>query len=315
MMAEPGSRERAVTFRSAGLDLAGTLTLPATGEPPPAVLLLPGSGQTDRNDNARALAINVFPPFVQALDGAGLATFRYDKRGVGASAGDYWRTGFDDRLTDAVAAVDWLRGQPDVDSSRIFVLGHSEGALLAVRLAAGGAPVAGLVLLAGSAKTGEQTLRWQGAKIAASITGFPGFVLRVLHIDPLRAQDKAIARVKATNSDTLRIQLVQKLNAKWMREFIAYDPEPDLAAVRVPVLAITGAKDLQVDPADVDRMAQLITGPFESHVVPDVTHLLRAEPGRPSLQTYRRQVKQPIDPRVTDYVRDWLKQRVDGPTG
>ncbi|MGE5155936.1 MAG: alpha/beta hydrolase [Betaproteobacteria bacterium] len=313
-MAEPGSRERAVIFSSAGLDLAGTLTRPTSGERPPIVLLLPGSGQTDRDDNARALAINAFPAFVQALDGAGLATFRYDKRGVGASPGDYWRTGFDERLADAGAAIDWLRIQPDLDSSRIFVLGHSEGALLAVRLAAGGAPVAGLVLLAGSAKTGEQTLRWQGARIAASITRFPGFVLRVLHIDPLRAQDKAIARIRATDADTLRIQLVNKINARWMREFIAYDPEPDLAAIRVPVLAITGSKDLQVDPADLDRMARLITGPFESHEVPDVTHLLRADSGRPSLQTYRRQVKQPVDPRVLDYVSDWLKKRAEDPT-
>ena len=91
------------------------------------------------------------------MDEIGFATFRYDKRGVGASGGDYWATGFNDRLTDAIAAVKWLASQPTLDASRVFVLGHSEGALIAIRLASGAAQVAGAVLLAGSAKTGEQT--------------------------------------------------------------------------------------------------------------------------------------------------------------
>jgi pimeloyl-ACP methyl ester carboxylesterase len=304
--------EQTVTFASAGNNLAGTLTLPALPGPAPAMLLLPGSGPTDRDDNAKTLAIDLFPPLVTALDEWGFATFRYDKRGVGASGGSYWATGFDDRLTDAVAAVTWLAQQPQVDASRIYVLGHSEGALLAGRLAAGAAPVAGAVLLAGSAKSGEQTLLWQGRQIIPTITGFSARLIRLLRIDPEKQQRKFIARVKATTGDTVRVQLVKKVNAKWLREFIAYDPAADLTAVRVPVLAITGAKDLQTDPADIDRMAKLDPGDFEGHVIPDVTHLLRAEPGAPSLRTYKQQAQRPIDPRVVDYLHAWL-QRVNKP--
>jgi pimeloyl-ACP methyl ester carboxylesterase len=312
-MTDPAPRERQVTFPSAGLTLVGTLTVPEMHiGTAPAVLLLPGSGETDRNDDAKRLAINAFPPLVRALDVLGVATFRYDKRGVGASQGDYWRTGFHDRLTDAVAAVEWLRGRPEVDPSRVFILGHSEGALIATRLAAGAGPVAGIVLLAGAAKTGEQILRWQGQQIAASLTGFPRLVLKLLHIDPLRSQDKAIARVKASTADTLRVQLVHKLNAKWMREFIAYDPAPDLAKVHVPVLAITGTKDIQIDPADLDRMETLVPGPFQGHRLPDLTHLLRAEAGPPSLRTYKQQVGRDVDPRVIDLVGTWLKGHIDG---
>ena len=309
-MPEFGPHERPVTFPSAGLVLAGTFAVPEAGRRLPVVLLLPGSGQTDRDDNAKKVAINAFPPLVEALGHIGVATLRYDKRGVGASQGEYWRSGFDDRLADAVAAVEWLRAQPEVDPARIFVLGHSEGALIAIRMAAGAAPVAGILLVAGAAKTGEETLRWQGRQIAASLTGFPKLVLRVLRIDPLRAQEKSIARLKASTGDTVRVQLVQKLNAKWMREFMAYHPAPDLARVRVPVLAITGAKDIQVDPADLDRMVDLVPGPVEAHRVPDLTHLLRAEQGAPSLQTYKRQAKEPVDPRVIDLVCTWLKEHI-----
>jgi pimeloyl-ACP methyl ester carboxylesterase len=91
-----------------------------------------------------------------------------------------------------------------------------------------------------------------------------------------------------------------------MREFMAYDPAADLASAKVPVLAITGAKELQLDPADLDRMAELVPTEFEGHVVPDVTHLLRVEPGQPTLRTYRRQCRQPVDHRVVDHVVTWL---------
>lgn len=309
-MVEPASRERVVTFTSAGLTLTGSFTTPARPGKAPAVLLVPGSGHSDRDGNIKRLAINPFPPMVRALDALSVATLRYDKRGVGASQGGYWQTGFDDRLTDALAAVDWLRSQPEVDPTQIFALGHSEGALVAVRLAAGAAPVAGLILLAGAAKTGEQTLRWQGQKITAALTGLPRLVIRVLHLDPLRMQDKQIKRIKASTTDTLRVHLVQKVNAKWLREFLAYDPAPDLANIHVPVLAISGDKDLQVDSADLDRMAALIPAPFEAHRLPDLTHLLRSEPGAPSLQTYKRQVRAPIDPEVIRLIGTWVTQRV-----
>jgi pimeloyl-ACP methyl ester carboxylesterase len=276
------------------------------------VLLLAGGGHADRDDNVKQLAINLFPPLVRAFDEWGIATFRYDKRGVGASGGSYWSTGFHDRLADAVAAVGWLADQRPVDASRIYVLGHSEGALLALRLAAGAAPIAGAVLLAGSAKSGEETLLWQGRQIAQTFTGFNAWLVRALHFDPLQRQRSYIARVKTTTGDTARIGLIQKVNARWMREFLAYDPAPDLAAVRVPVLALTGAKDLQVDPADIDRMAELVPHGFEGHVIPDVSHLLRLEPGPPSLRTYKQQVQRPIDGRVLEDFHVWLQQRIAG---
>jgi len=87
-------QEQEVSFRSGGIELAGTIALPYGEGPFPCVLLIPGSGQVDRNENHRKLRINIFYDISHFLAQNGIASFRYDKRGVGESQGDYWRTGF-----------------------------------------------------------------------------------------------------------------------------------------------------------------------------------------------------------------------------
>ena len=116
------------------------------------MLLLPGSGQVDRNENAPKLAINVLREIAVYLARLGIATFRYDKRGVGASEGDYFSTGFFDRVEDAKAALAWLKEHDQVQSMKVFVLGHSEGSGLTMRSAGAGADVAGIILLTGWAR-------------------------------------------------------------------------------------------------------------------------------------------------------------------
>ncbi len=304
----PRALSRNVTFEAAGLRLAGSFTEPDRGSPHPAVLMLAGSGQSDRDDNAPKLRIDVLRQVAEFLALNGFASLRFDKRGVGASEGDYWKTGFDDRVTDAAAGLAWLRSQKDVDPDRVFVLGHSEGASLAIRLAGTDAPLAGVILLAGAGRSGEETLIWQAQRIAQSMRGFSRWVIDTLHIDVAKSQQKALDKIKRTKRDWVRVQLVQKVNARWMREFLAYDPLQDLSRIRVPVLAITGSKDIQVNPADLRLMAGLVKSPFEAHEVPDLTHLLRADPGEPSMGTYRAQSLRPMDQRVLELIKDWLER-------
>ncbi len=107
------------------------------------------------------------------------------------------------------------------------------------------------------------------------------------------------------SGDTARVQL-RKVNAKWFREFLVHDPADTLSGLETPVLAVTGAKDIQVDPADVATMESLVAGPFEGHVPPDVTHLLRSEAGPATVRTYKEQAKRPLDTGVVRVVVDWL---------
>ncbi len=293
-----------VSLTANGVNLAGTFTTPAGPGPFPAALLLSGSGPLDRDGNHKRLKLNISGALASELAAAGWVSLRYDKRGVGASEGDYLSAGFFDELADGEAARDWLRARADV--SAVVAIGHSGGAMQSVELAGREPAVDGAILLATSAKTGEDTLRWQARQIGEGIVPRPvRALMRLFRTDMLKQQDKSMAKMKATTTDVARVQLA-KVNAKWMREFMAYDPLPALRAARAPMLAITGSKDVQVDPADLAVVAQ--TAPDAQVLeIPDVDHILRHEPGPISNpRHYGKQVKQPLDPRVTEAILAWL---------
>lgn len=294
--------------------LSGTLALP-TGGPRvsgvsgrlPAALLVAGSGPVDRDSNARGLRLDITRQLAVALAGAGVASLRYDKRGVGRSEPSHdWREyGVGDRIDEARAAALWLGTRAEVDADRMVVVGHSEGALAAASIGADGPAVAGVVLLSASATPGEELLLWQVRQIAPTLPAPVRFLLRLTRTDLTAKVAKNHARIKGTTTDVARIGGV-KTNARWSREFLALDPKPVLSRLTCPVLAVTGAKDLQVDPTDLDVIARLVPGPVETWLAPDVTHILRRQPGVASLRAYRSEAREPLDAGVTRRVVDWV---------
>ncbi|MBZ6132816.1 alpha/beta hydrolase family protein [Streptomyces olivaceus] len=288
-----------------GTLLAGTLTRPAGPGPHPAVVLLHGSGPLDRDGNTRSLPLGLGGPLAAALAAAGVATLRYDRRGAGATPGNWQESGFTDNREDASAAVRALRAHPDVRAGSVGVVGHSEGALHGMTLAARG-EVAAVALLAGFAGTGEAAFRWQAASV---FRGLPAPV-RLLR-RPLGALgERVLARVGRTTTDVARVA-GKEVNARWMREMLVHDSRADLAAVTVPALAVTGDKDIQVDPADLDVMRRLVPGGgIETHRVPDLTHLLRRDAGRPTIRSYKRLLREPVDADVLALVAEWLGSRL-----
>jgi pimeloyl-ACP methyl ester carboxylesterase len=304
-----GMPEQEIRFHSDGIDLSGTLALPSSGGPFPAVLFLAGSGQIDRNENSKQIRLNAFYEIARFLVRNGIASLRYDKRGVGRSEGDYWSSGFQDHLTDALAALKFLKQQAEVQAEKIFLLGHSEGAFLAARMSGGGAETAGVILLAGGAKSGEAVLKWQALQVVRGLTGMNRWIIDKFHIDVSKEQEKQLEKIKKSTAKVFRQNLFVKINAKWLREFMAYDPAADLARISVPVLAITGSKDIQTDPADLERMARLVKAPFESHRIQNMTHILREEKAEPSLSNYKREIKQPLEPQLLEIILPWLAVR------
>jgi pimeloyl-ACP methyl ester carboxylesterase len=284
-----------------GLPLSGTLTLPEGAGPHPAVLLLHGSGRLDRDANTGKIRMELGPPLAEALAKNGIATFRYDRRGVGSTPGDWHATGFTDNRNDAAAALRALAEHPDIQADATGLVGHSEGAVHAMSLATH-PTVKAVVLLAGFARTGEDALLRQAEMITHD---FPP-VIRPL----LRALvTRQLTRIKTTNTDVVRVA-GKPLNARWMRELLTHDPRPHLANVKAPVLAITGGKDIQVDPADLDEIHKLVPGEVEIHRHPDLTHLLRRDQGNASIRSYRRQLRHPVDAALLTRVADWLTHRL-----
>jgi pimeloyl-ACP methyl ester carboxylesterase len=286
--------------------LAGTLTLPDVPTPVPAVLLAAGSGPLDRDSNHRRVRFDVTRALAHALADGGLASLRYDKRGVGGSPGNWRAAGLYDNVDDLARAREALATRPEVDAGRVLLAGHSEGALLAAALAARGAPVAGVVLLAMSATPGAELLRWQVRQIAPTLPAPVRGLLRLLRTD-LEAKTAANHRkVLGTATDVARIDGA-RINARWHREFLRHDPRPDLARLTVPVLAITGDKDLQVPADDLEMITATVPGPVEVHRVPDLTHTLRRQHREASLRHYRGELRRPVDPEVLATVVAWCR--------
>lgn len=288
-----------------GTRLAGTLTLPAGAGPHPAILLLHGSGPLDRDGNTPKLAVNLGPQLATALAENGIATLRYDRRGVGATPGDSRAAGFIGNRADAAAAVRALAARPEVRSEAVAVVGHSEGALHAMALAAHD-DVRAVVLLAGYARSGEDAVRWQARSLLRTMPAAVRLLRR-----PLRAVGpRVLTRIKRTRADAARFAGIP-LNVRWMRENLEHDTRADLAAAKASVLAVTGAKDIQVDPADLDAVRRLVPGGAEVHRVPDLTHLLRRDTGKPSLRSYPRLLREPVDADLLALVTTWLSGRLD----
>jgi uncharacterized protein len=294
-----------VTFTSDGCMIAGTFTQAA--DPVAAALLITGSGRVDRDSVATLpgglkLRIGVTRAIAEALAAAGVSGLRYDKRGVGRSGGDYWSTGMGQQLADARAGLDWLSAR--AAGLPLLALGYSEGTYYAAELAADRA-VAGVVLLAGSPRTGGEILSWQTQQLAARLPASARLILRLMRTDAIKAQRKNQDRIMASSADTLRIQ-GQRINARWFRDFVGYSPAPVLARITVPVLAITGGHDLQVPPSDVEETGRLVNGPFEGHVAGDLSHLLRPDPGSVGPRGYRRAVRHPVSPEVLALITTWV---------
>ncbi len=319
--------ESEVAFPSGDLTLAGTLTLPARGRGPfPAAIFIHGSGPVDRDENAPGLKTDIFRQLAESLAAAGVASLRFDKRGVGESDGDAAPTSRADLLDDVRAALDALRAQPEVDGARIILIGHSEGAYLAPIVAAADSRIAGLVLLAGAAQSLAEITRWQ-VETLLRLQGASDEQVKAA----LAQEDEYLAFVKGSEGEWadysyeelkhampwLTEQAASALTAtplslSWLREHYADDPRAWLRQVSAPVLVINGEKDLQVPSSEAeDIQAALAEGKnpeVTAHVLADLNHFLRRHPEEPSLMY--RHLDEPVDSRVLEAVTTWLKRHL-----
>jgi len=258
-------KEEQVTFSNAraGVDLAGTLTLPAGTGPFAAAVLIAGSGPQDRD----ATIANHKPFLVLAdyLTRKGIAVLRYDKRGVGQSTGSLEMATTLDLASDSECAIAYLKSRRDIDASKIGLIGHSEGAMIAPAIAASSHDIPWVVLLAAPATRGEDTLLNQSDLVARAGGLSDSQALASLNFDKQAydllqnepdtavATEKLKALVKESGlhrivSPAVLDAQIQMMTSPWFRFFLSYDPLPELKRTKCPVLALYGEKDLQVPP-------------------------------------------------------------------
>lgn len=267
--------ERHTTFVGAGgVTLGGTLTLPSSTEVTnvPGVLIAPGQGAIDRNTVSAATTVDagrdalmvslsgktlgstdtLYKDLAESLARAGIASFRYDKRGTeGSPLRPGQALSFDDEVTDARAALALLGERQEVGTAPLAVIGHDTGGLVAMRLA-----------------TAHNRVR---AVAAVSTAGRP--LVDVLADDLARARGQAVADQFRSAAATLAAtgkappadavpELLRPLFAAghdaYLATILSIDPRAEAAPVPVPVALVRGGADKSVTPADTDRLAAVL---------------------------------------------------------
>jgi pimeloyl-ACP methyl ester carboxylesterase len=258
-----------------GFSLAGTLSKPAAPAPAPlpAVVLVGGSGPTDRDE--LAFGIPVLGQLAGAIADGGFMVLRYDKRGVGQSGGRLESAGFEDYAEDLRAAVKFLAGRKDVDAKRLAVIGHSEGGAVALMAAAKDKRIAAVGLIAANGLTGAELILQQQEHVLGRA--------KISDADRQAkiALQKKIHEAVITGKGWEEVPpaLRQQVDNPEFRSLLLNDPAKVMPDVRQPILIVQGELDTQVAPSNADRLEALArkrknAPPVQAVKVPGVNHLL-----------------------------------------
>ena len=272
--AHPG--DESAMIPAAGFSLAATVTRPVGQQQKmrmPAVILVAGSGPQDRNE--MVYGIPIFGQIANALADAGFLVVRYDKRGVGQSGGRAESATLNDFAEDLRAVVRYTAKRDDVDERRIAVLGHSEGASVAMITAAREKKIAALVLAEGLGTTGaDLVLEQQQHQLSRmKLTDEE----RTQKIDLQRKIQQAVLTGKGW--EDIPPDIRRAADTPWFRSFLAFDPARVMKDVRQPMLILQGSLDTQVPPHHAEKLGQLARarkkgGAVQFTTIEGVNHLL-----------------------------------------
>jgi len=329
--------EEEVTYKNkeAGIQLAGTLTLPGSEGPFPAVILISGSGTQDRDETI--LNHKPFLVLSDYLTRLGIAVLRVDDRGIGGSTGGSPNDTSEDFAGDVLSGLEFLKNRKEIDLNQIGLIGHSEGGIIAPMVAAENTEIAFIVLLGGTGLSGEEVIYLQ-AEMLSRVNGASdelvelGRKLQEKLFNILRVEkDNILAEKKIRETIenvlvNLTISEKQSLNftenniesqikimlSPWYRNFLFYNPRIALSKLSCPVLAIIGEKDLQVAAEEnlksiEEALKEGNNKDYKVIEIPNLNHLLQtAVTGSPS--EYGK-IEETISPEVLQLVGKWILQK------
>ena len=298
--ATPPYRQTDVVFPNPATKyrLSGTLTVPAGEGPFAAVVLLSDSGPQSRD--VEVPGYRMFGQLADYLTRHGVAVLRFDDRGVGKSGGTYANATTADLVTDAQAALTYLRGCPLISAHRVGLLGHGEGANVALLAAATpGRTPSFVVSLAGYGQPGYEVLLRQQGEIMRLIGADPAQVKAAQDVYQRtvsvirQTPDNAVARTKVasllTGANTgldasmARARALQ-LTSPWSRYFFDFDPQAKLDKVQCSVLLLNGTADLQVSPrrnmTPLHRALRRAKRKVTAYKLDGVNHLFQPAPAQ-----------------------------------
>jgi uncharacterized protein len=319
--------------KTAGVELAGTLTIPEGKGPFPAIVLVSGSGPQNRNEEI----FNHKPFWVIAdyFTRNGIAVLRYDDRGINKSKGNFKTATTFDFADDAEAGFNFLMSRNEIDHEKIGIAGHSEGGMIAPVIAARNNNVRFIILLAGPGLKGRTVITRQSSLIARSFGESDG------KIDTANAINDKIYNIIEAETDSLVVaqkirqvlmeslemvkgiskeekekyvknidQTIRQVDRKWFRTFLMFNPVTYLSKVKCPVLALAGSLDIQVSPdenlnAILDVMEKTGNRFYQIKKLPELNHLFQhAKTGLPSEYNH---IEETFAPEALQIMLEWIK--------
>jgi pimeloyl-ACP methyl ester carboxylesterase len=313
--------------------ITGTLTMPRTGGPFPAVLLITGSGSQDRNET-----IAGHRPFLVLADHLtrlGIAVLRVDDRGMGGTSPGSPNVTTENFVGDVLAGVEFLKSRKEINPRQIGLIGHSEGGMIAPMAAIRSKDIAFIVLMAGNGFANDEEILIQNDMLL-SAQGFDDDSRRlarelyVAMFEVLKGKDSTAAAEKkirdivaaktAAMTPTQKKNLEPLLNVidtqipqiyllEWFRFFLRYDARPTLRKVTIPVLAINGEKDMQVAAkANLDAIAAALkeagNKDFSVVLMPGLNHMFQTT--KTGLPMEYGDIEETISPAALKTMSDWI---------
>jgi uncharacterized protein len=298
--------EREVVVKSGQWSLPGTLTVPKGDSTYPAVVLVHGSGPNDRDETVGPN--KPFRDLAYGLASRGIAVLAYDKRTMvyGGSLGATVdkMTVKDETIDDALAAVELLRHQPNIDPNKIFVLGHSLGAMLIPRIGIRDNKIAGFIIMAGSARPLEDVVLEQVSYLYS--LGDSTMVDSSKEVEEIKAQ---VARVKDKNlsASTPASDLPLGIPAAYWLDLRGYNPPEAAKKLTQPILILQGERDYQVTMEDFHLWKTTLES--QANVTlksyPKLNHLFIEGEGKSTPEEY--QVAGHVAEEVIDDIAGWIK--------
>lgn len=314
--------------------LAGTLTYPKEGNNFSAVVMITGSGGQDRNEEL--LGHKPFLVISDYLTRNGIAVLRFDDRGIAQSTGDHSKATSEDFARDVLAAVQFLKERKEIDKTKIGLIGHSEGGMIAPLAAIQSDDVSFIVLMAGPGIPGDSILYLQGAliqraegesedKIQKSVDLQRSIFKMVINSNDDEKLNKDLRdkfyeeypnmteeeKKEIGDPEVYLDMQIKTITSPWFKYFLKFDPAPVLEKVKCAVLAINGEKDLQVPPKENLSAIKSVfekggNKSFEVIELKGLNHLFQtSETGR--ISEYG-QIEETISPLALRTMLDWIKK-------
>ncbi len=299
-----GVKETEMYFKTGdGLKLYSKLCIPQSLSPAgserskvPAALIIAGSGPTDHDGNSALIGapINTLKDIAAHLAANGVASFRYDKRGVGDSeaAGD---SPFSAYVSDSIDAYNFLSSRTEINSSEIYLIGHSEGAIIAMSAAAKLRKPGGLILMAAPFTPLDKLILEQvrynlDYSVSVSSSNKHEFIKQLSDtIDQLKKG--RTPKIKNSGSVPSMASLITSLTAQpeFTGEYLNISPAKIAAGIKIPVLLINAALDIQTPVSDFDQYCKLFEKnkiKFKKLLVNGVNHVFKPAKEKNDTRSY-----------------------------